>query len=193
MSLAEYLAFEDASPLKHEFVAGEVYAMSGATTRHNLITLNIVRRLWEPARAHGCRIFATDVKLRVGADRIYYPDAIIVCGVAAEVELIIEEPTVIVEVMSRSTRATDRREKREAYQRIPSLRCYLIVEQRWREVHAYQRTAGGEWIASELQGDDELIVPHLDARLLLGEIYDDVPMPPLGVKEEDWELDDDEE
>ena len=193
MSLAQYLAFEDTSPLKHEFVAGEVHTMSGATTRHNLITLNIVRRLWEPTRAHGCRIFATDVKLRAAADRIYYPDAIIACGAAAEVELIIEEPTVIVEVASRSTRATDRREKREAYQRIPSLRCYLIVEQHWREVLAYQRTADGGWILSEHTGEGELVALPFDTQLSLNEIYDDVPMPPLGVKETEWELSDDED
>lgn len=110
MSLDEYLAFEERSPLRHEYVAGEVYTMTGATTRHNLITLNIVSHLRGAARSHGCRVFATDVKLR-SADRVYCPDVIVACGKAANVELIVEEPSLVVEVTSPSTRATDRREK----------------------------------------------------------------------------------
>ena len=126
---------EEASPVKHEFVAGEVYAMSGVTLRHNLITLNIVRGLHGPARARRCSVLATDVKLRV-MDRIYYPDVIVACGKAAEVELIIDEPSLMVEVTSPSTRVVDRREKLDAYLRIPSLRQYLIVDQRrWRPHH----------------------------------------------------------
>ena len=107
MSLDEYLAFEEQSPIRHEYVAGEVHAMTGATTRHNLITLNIAAHLRTAARARGCKVFATDVKLRV-ADRVYYPDVIVACGRGADVGLIVEEPTLVVEVTSPSTRATDR-------------------------------------------------------------------------------------
>jgi Uma2 family endonuclease len=120
LSLDEYLVMEEASPVKHEFVAGEVYTMSGVTLRHNLITLNIVRRLHGLARGRRCSVLATDVKLRV-MDRIYYPDVIAACGKAAEVELIIDEPSLIVEVTSTSKRVVDRREKLDAYLRIPSL------------------------------------------------------------------------
>lgn len=94
---------------------------------------------------------------------------------------------------SRSTRATDRREKREAYQRIPSLRSYIIVEQRWREVILYERDDEGEWLSVELQGNGDLVIPPFGARLSLDDIYDDVPMPPLGVREDEWELSDGED
>lgn len=156
MSLDEYLAFEEQSPVKHEYVAGEVYAMSGVTTRHNLITLNITRHLHNAARSHGCKVFATAVKLRAAADRIYYPDVILACGKAADVELIVEEPSLVVEVTSPSTRGTDRREKLDSYRRIPSLRMYLIVEQRRRHVLAYRREPNGEWLREEFLGQGEI-------------------------------------
>ena len=126
MAVEEYLAFEARSPVKHEYVAGEVYAMSGVTTRHNLITLNFTRHLHNVARARGCRVFATDVKLRAAADRIYYPDVILACGTAAAVELIVEAPSVIVEVTSSSTRATDRRDVDDVLQVIDVRRDEVI-------------------------------------------------------------------
>ncbi len=193
MSLDEYLAFEEKSPVKHEYVSGEVYAMTGVTTRHNLITLNIARHLHDAARSHGCRVFATDVKLRA-ADRVYYPDVILACGKAAEVELIIEEPSLVVEVTSPSTRATDRREKLDSYRRIPSLRMYLIVEQRRRHVLVYARSANGEWVRDAATGENNIPIPPLDTRITLDEIYEDIDLPPLAVGEgEYWEDYGDEE
>ena len=186
MSLDEYLAFEEKSPVKHEYVSGEVYAMTGVTTRHNLITLNIVRHLHDAARSHGCRVFATDVKLHA-ADRVYYPDVILACGKAAEVELIIEEPSLVVEVTSPSTRATDRREKLDTYRRLPSLHVYLIVEQRRRHVLVYARDATGQWVRDEVTGETDVPIPPLDTRLTLDEIYEGIQLPPLAVGEgEDW-------
>ena len=79
MTLDEYLAFEEESPMRHEYVAGEVYAMSGPTTRHNTISLNIHRHLHTPARRRGCRVFVEAIKLHV-LDRVYYPDVMIACG-----------------------------------------------------------------------------------------------------------------
>lgn len=187
MSLEAYLEFEERSPVKHEYVGGEVYAMSGVTTRHNLINLNITWHLRKAARARGCRVFAVDVKLRAAVDRIYYPDVIVACGKAAQVELIIEEPTLVVEVTSSSTRATDRREKLDAYRRIPSLQTYLIVDQRRRHVFVYRRE-GGDWLREEVAGDGGIPIPGLDTELTLDDIYDDVPLPPLAVGEgEEWE------
>jgi len=187
MSLDEYLAFEEQSPIRHEYVAGEAYAMSGATTRHNLITLNVASYLRTAARARGCKVFATDVKLRV-TDRIYYPDVIVVCGRAAEVELIVEEPTLVVEVTSPSTRATDRREKLESYRRVPSLSVYLIVAQRRRHVLAYTRLPEGEWLRTEYAGQDQIPIPVLGAEIGVDDIYEGVQLPPLAVGEgEEWD------
>ena len=192
MSLEEYLVFEERSPIKHEYVAGEVHAMTGVTTRHNLITLNLVRHLHAAARSRGCKVFATDVKLQTG-DRVYYPDVILACGRAAEVELIVEEPSLVVEVTSPSTRATDRREKLESYRQIPSLRMYLIVEQRRRHVLAYGRPEGGDWQRDEFAGQGEIDIPVLGIGISLDAIYEGVELPPLAVGEGDWEGGDDSE
>ena len=193
MSIEAYLEFEERSPLKHEYVAGEAYAMSGVTTRHNLINLNITWHLRTAARAHGCRVFAADVKLRAAADRVYYPDVILACGKAAHVDLIVEEPVLVVEVTSPSTRATDRREKLAAYQHIPSLRMYLIVDQRRRHVFVYRRDAAGDWLREEVTGDGAIAIPTLGTQLGMDEIYDDVPLPPLAVGEDEAWGDDIEE
>ena len=188
MTLDEYLAFEERATIKHEYVAGEVYAMSGVTTRHNTITLNITRHLHAAARAAGCRVFATNVKLRAAADRIYYPDVIVACGKAAQVERIVAGPTLIAEVTSQSTHATDRREKLDAYRRIASLGMYLIVDQRRRHVFVYARDGAGEWLREEATGDGVIAIPMLDTKLRLDDVYDDVPLPPLAVGEgEEWE------
>jgi Uma2 family endonuclease len=187
MSLDEYLAWENEHPLRHEYVAGEVFVMVGGTTKHNLITLNIARSLHGAARKRGCRIFANDVKLRAGSDRVYYPDILLACGAAASVEMIVEEPSLVVEVASRSTHATDRREKLDAYMKLPSLRSYLIIEQRRRKVLAYTRDHRSEWARAELSGSGEIRLDFLDTTLSLDEIYDDVPLLPLQVGEEDDE------
>jgi len=192
MTLEEYLAFEENSPVKHEYVGGEVFAMSGVTTRHNLINLNLTHHLRDAAKRRGCRVFGIDVKLKAAKDRIYYPDLVVASGKAAEVELIVDAPTVVVEITSPSTRATDRREKLDAYQRIPSLRSYLVVEQRRRQVFVYTRRADGEWDRVEALGSGDVAIPSLDMTLTLDDIYDDVPLPPLTVGEDD-EMDEDDE
>ncbi|MGH7638591.1 MAG: Uma2 family endonuclease [Gemmatimonadaceae bacterium] len=192
MTLEEYLEFEENSPIKHEYVAGEVFAMSGVTTRHNLINLNMTHHLRDAAKRRGCRVFGMEVKLRAGKDRIYYPDIIVACGKAADVELIVEAPAVVVEITSPSTHATDRREKLDAYQRLPSLRSYLVVEQRRRQVIVYTRTRGA-WRRDEVAGAGDAAIPALGLTLTLDDIYDDVPLPPLTVGEEDEDFDDADE
>jgi Uma2 family endonuclease len=184
LTLAEYLAWEETTSTKHEFVAGEVYAMTGVTVRHNVITLNLVRHLHGPARARQCSVLATDVKLRAD-DRIYYPDLMVVCGKAADVELIVNAPSLVAEVTSPSTRSIDRREKLDAYLKIPALRQYLVVDQRRKHVLSYRRADdGSEWLRDEFEGDVAVPVPTLDTRVTMTELYQDVKLPPLTVKEE---------
>ncbi len=185
MTLDEYLAFEQKSRVRHEYVKGEVFAMSGTTTRHNLIVQNVARGLHAAARPRRCRVFVESIWLRAAEDRMYYPDILVACGAAAEVELIVEQPTLVVEVSSPSTRSTDRREKLDAYRQIPSLRAYLIVAQRHRHVLAYTRSGAGEWQRTELAGAGEVSLDCLGTTLGLDAIYDDVPMPPLTVGEPD--------
>jgi Uma2 family endonuclease len=184
MSIEEYLAFEETALERHEYVAGEVFAMTGASLRHNRICSNILRSLHGPARRKGCWVYIEAVKLRAASDIIYYPDIIVSCGRAGDDELVVDAPSLIVEVASPSTRGIDRREKLATYRRIASLQAYLLVEQRQRQVVLYARDAIDEWQRIELVGAGDAPLPFLDFSLTLDAIYEDIELPPMQVGEE---------
>ena len=139
MSIEEFLELENASTARHEYVAGQVYAMVGTTGRHNAIALNVVTRLRAASRNGACSVYIIDLKVRAGRDRIYYPDGVVVCSPHAGDTLVFDNPCLILEVTSRSTRRIDRGEKLDAYLAIPSLRAYVIAEQDRRHVTFYSR------------------------------------------------------
>jgi Uma2 family endonuclease len=172
MTVDEYLRFEENSPLKHEFVGGEVYAMSGATIRHNTITRNIIGRLLSVAGDGPCQLFFSDVRLRAADDAYYYPDVMVVCGAVSQQDIIVHEPCVVVEVTSPSTARIDRREKLAAYRQISSLRAYLVVDHRRRRVEQHWRDdSSATWTREEIVGEGNVAVPCLDTELTLDTIY----------------------
>jgi Uma2 family endonuclease len=143
--LVDYLAREETAPVRHEYVAGQVYAMTGGTMRHNRIAFNVARVLADRLDGTPCQVFINDVKLHVqAADSVYYPDVFVVCdaGVAAG-ERVAHDAVLVVEVLSDSTAATDRREKLAAYRKLPGLRAYWIVSQDEQRVEVYGRDAAG--------------------------------------------------
>jgi Uma2 family endonuclease len=184
MTVEEFLAFEKDNLVRHEYVAGEVYRLSGPRMRHNLISLNIATRLRGPARARGCRVYVESTMVRVNADVMYYPDVCWVCGEPGPDDWVADNPSLVVEVASRSTRATDRREKLNNYRSISTLQYYIIVEQRRREVTLHFRKTDGSWDRLEFLGTGRLDLSTLGASLTLDEIYDDVPMPDLRMSEQ---------
>src|SRR5262245_51494053 len=121
MTVEEYLAFENSSPMRHEFVAGRVYAMTGTTARHNRIVSNIHARLRTATSKGTCAAYFIDLRVRVARNRIYYPDAVVVCTPHHGDALLFETPCLVVEVTSAATRRIDRGEKLDAYLGIPSL------------------------------------------------------------------------
>jgi Uma2 family endonuclease len=172
MTVEEYLRFDERSPIRHEFVAGEVYAMSGVTLRHNRISLNIATHLSAAAGDGPCQVFSTDVRLRADGDVYYYPDAMVVCGQVAELDIVVAAPCVVVEVTSPSTARIDRGEKLTAYRSIPSVRAYVIVDHRRRRVERHWRAdEGSAWNREEIVGDGSVRVPCLDVELSLDTIY----------------------
>ena len=180
MTVEEYFRFEEGSPIKHEYVAGEVYAMSGATARHNLIAGAIFATLFSAADDGSCRVFMSDMRLEAAGDKYYYPDVVVVCTPIAELDIVARGPCVVVEVTSPITARIDRGEKLETYRRIPTLRAYLAVDHRRRRVERHWRdTPAGEWLHEEITGDAEspIPVPCLDVHLTLGEIYRRVALP----------------
>lgn len=170
----EYLAGEAVSEVKHEFIGGQVYAMTGASRRHGLIASALIFALTPAARSKKCQLFAADMKLRleVGGETIfYYPDVMASCDPADRDPYVTRNPCLIIEILSESTARIDRREKLLAYQTIPSLQSYLLIEQEWRHVELYRRATG--WQA-ERYNDGVLPMECLDTSLSLDDIYADV-------------------
>jgi Uma2 family endonuclease len=184
VGIEDYLAFENASPTRHEYVAGQVYAMTGTTARHNQIVLNISGRLRAVTAGGPCKTYVIDLKVRAGRDRVYYPDAVVVCTPHSGDTLMFNEPCLIVEVTSRSTRRIDHGEKLDAYLGLPSLRGYLVAEHDRRRVTLYMRDATGEWNREEAVATGRLAIPCPETVLSVDDIYAGVELPPLRVSEE---------
>jgi Uma2 family endonuclease len=180
ITVTEYLRLDESSPVKHEYVAGEVYAMAGVTFRHNRISRNIVLRLSSAAGDGPCEVFSSDVRLRAADDVYYYPDVMVICRRVAELEVVATDPCVVIEVTSTGTARIDRGEKTTAYRAIPSVRTYLIVDHRRRRVERHWREVpDGEWRRDEIVGDAQAPIPIacLGASLTLDTIYRRVDLP----------------
>lgn len=143
-----YLDTERHSSVKHEYVDGQVYALAGAADRHNRIAGNLFFRLRGAAGVEPCRVYMNDMKVRIQNDltsRFYYPDVMVTCDPDDTEDYFKTSPCLLAEVLSPSTQGTDRREKLLAYQSIPSLTHYLIVEPEMRFVELYRRDERGWW------------------------------------------------
>jgi Uma2 family endonuclease len=177
MTADEYLAFEEASDVKHEYVDGYVYPMGGATERHERIVANVLGHLWMASRGGPCAAFGSNLKVSTPDGRFYYPDGLVVCSTRDEDVAFVVDPCVIVELTSPSTRRTDQYEKRDSYARISSLRAYLVVEQGQRQVDRWWRDADGGWQHEVLVEMGTVEVPCPTMTLSLDEIYEGVTFP----------------
>lgn len=180
MSFDEYLAFEEASDQRHEFVDGFAYAMAPVRRSHGAITLNIAARLWTRTRNTPCHAYAEQFQVRPPDGRIFYPDVMVSCGpVPPDDAVFLNDPLLIVEVLSRGTGRTDHGEKRESYQGIRTLQAYLIVERTWRAVHRHWREADGGWQRDLVAGTGAVVpLPGPLGVLTLDEIFERVELPP---------------
>jgi Uma2 family endonuclease len=185
MTVEEYLRFDEQSPVRHEFVTGEVYAMSGATARHDLIAGTLYAALVAAERG-SCRVFTSDMRVRVANDRYYCPDVSVVCAAVAERDTVLREPCVVIEVTSPATARIDRREKLDAYRQVESLRTYLIVDHRRRRVERHWRaTSADAWQREEIAGTSgtTIAIPCVDVSLSLDAVYRRVELPAVSEPE----------
>jgi len=181
MTEADYLRVEETAAVRHEFVAGRVHAMAGASERHNRIALNIAFHLRAATRGRTCRAFMADMKLRLDEGPLfYYPDAMLVCDPADDHPTYKRAPCLIAEVLSPATAAIDQREKWAAYRGLPSLRYYLLVDSERLWARAFFRDAQGGWLEQELDRDDALEIACNGARvvLTLDDLYEDTGLLP---------------
>ncbi|MBK7704248.1 MAG: Uma2 family endonuclease [Acidobacteria bacterium] len=177
ISVADYLDGELISEVRHEYLDGEVFAMAGASERHHRISLNLAKRLDDHLERSKCQAFMAEMKLKADEKTFYYPDVFVSCDKDPQSEYFREEPVLIIEVVSASTRQIDKREKLRAYQAIPTVQEYVIVEQDKVLVELHRRLPDGRWLTHIYnKGDfDEIIeFRSVEMTVTLEEIYNRV-------------------
>ncbi|WP_199792736.1 Uma2 family endonuclease [Melaminivora suipulveris] len=180
VSVEQYLEGEQRTDVRHEYLAGHLVAMGGASDWHGLIAGSLHALLLPHARRKGCQLFLADMKVRIeheGDDWFYYPDLVLACDPAdRESRYFRRNPCLLVEVLSPSTEQTDTREKLLAYRLLPGLREYLLLRQDRVQADLYRRGDDGRWQHLRLDAPDGMLeLRCVDARLSLRDIYIDVP------------------
>lgn len=180
LTLDEYLDGERSSPIKHEYAAGRVFAMAGASERHNRIALNLGAHLHRATRASDCVAFISDMRVRID-QVVYYPDLMVCCDPADNDPYLKQSPCLVIEVLSESTERIDRGEKLHNYQQIGSLQACVLVAQDTPCVEIYRRTSGPHWQYESYSAADDLIeLPCPPSALTLAEIYERIEFPTAG-------------
>lgn len=185
ISVEDYLASEKLSSIKHEYFNGEVYAMAGSSDNHNFIAGEIYSALLIHLRDSPCQPFIGDIKVRARQDVYYYPDVLVSCEQNPENPHFRNNPILIIEVVSKSTERIDRREKVFAYQQIPSLQEYVVVDQYRMEVQVHRRQENGGWITYFFNERDDIVeFTSVDLTIPLPEIYRRVTFEPNADRDE---------
>jgi len=173
-SLRECILREQESPLKHEYLAGQIYAMAGGTPEHALLASVISAKLSAALDGSRCDVYSSDLRIRVRkADLTTYPDASVVCGqprTDPEDKNSVINPIVIVEVTSKSTEKYDRGEKFEHYKQIPSLQEYVIVSHSEPAIEV-RRRVGGRWTSRVARAGEQAVLSSVDVALDVDAIY----------------------
>jgi Uma2 family endonuclease len=176
-SFAEYVALEAISPVRHEYFDGQVWAMAGGSPSHAAIAVSVASLLRAGLRGRPCRVFGSDLRIRVRATGLgTYPDVSVVCE---SLELDPEDakghtvvnPILVVEVLSPSTEDYDRGEKLAAFKRIASLREVVLVAHDERRLEIWRRV-GAIWTTEIVRGDAVARLESVSCDLPLGEVYD---------------------
>ncbi len=182
LTIDEFLEMEEKSDVKHEYYKGRIFAMSGPKLDHIRITTNLTALLRWKLRESGCEVFPTDLRVYVeSGELLTYPDLSIVCGALAtrnNDDWNLMNPSVIFEVLSKSTMDYDRNEKFELYKALPSLREYILVDSRSVLVEQYCKSGEGKWILRKYDRlTDAFVLETVKVRLLLEEVYESVRFP----------------
>lgn len=176
MTPEEFLAFERASDVKHEYIGGQIVAMGGAKRNHNIVSINLGSELNRIIEEKDCEAYLADMRVFLPSTNEYaYPDISVVCGEPVFQDEVLDtlvNPLLIVEVLSDSTEAYDRGLKFRLYRSVKSLREYVIVSQNQPRIEKYVKKGDGFWVLSETAGiDSELLLESIGSAVLLSRIY----------------------
>ena len=175
-----YMAWEEDQPERHEYLGGEVFAMSGGTDAHYTILGNAYAELRAALAGKPCRAFLSGMKLRVDrADAVFYPDVFVTCDPRdrqPEASLAKQHPALIIEVLSDSTAAFDRGRKFEHYQQIDTLQEYLLIEQDRKHADLFRKNSEGLWVLHPAGEGDVVRLESVGAAVALDGLYEDVEL-----------------
>ena len=176
----EYLELEQTSDIRHEYFAGEVFAMAGGSKEHNIISGNIYSLLRSRLRGSSCNVFMSDIKVRINLANdnktiFYYPDVVVSCDTEDQDRYFLNYPCLIIEVLSPITETIDRREKLVNYRGLPSLKEYILISQDEFKVEVYRQDEKGNWtIQTLINYNDKLHLDSVGLILEMTEIYEDI-------------------
>lgn len=176
---AEYLEYDLHSEFKNEFFNGQIYAMAGASEKHNTISINLSSELRAQLKNKPCKVYAGDMRIKVKTTGLYaYPDVLVVCPelqFSGDKPDTLLNPIVIIEILSDSTESTDRGAKFSHYRQIPSLREYVLVSQNSLKIEKYHLNASSKWELEETTEEIPQIELHsISCLLKLEEVYDKI-------------------
>ncbi len=177
MTCEEFLAWERRQELRYEFDGFQPIAMTGGTFEHAIIQRNLITALTNRLRGKPCQAVGSELKISV-AGSIRYPDALVICSPVARGAVVVDDPVVVFEVLSRSTSVTDRVVKNREYRDTASIVRYVILEQLSQAATAFER-AGEDWVGRIYEGEAVLRMPELGIELPLADLYDGVQFPEL--------------
>lgn len=179
ISAQEYLHRERNAEYRSEYFRGEMFAMAGASANHNLIVANCVMTLGQQLKKKPCRVYPSDLKLRIESTGLYtYPDLSVVCGepqLDSDMGDVLLNPVVLVEVLSEATEAYDRGKKFEHYRKIPSLKHYVLISQDRLSIDCFTRSIDERWELSSCQSPaGHIELNEIGCQLSISEVYDKV-------------------
>ncbi len=181
ISPEQYLEMERISEIKHEYYKGEIFAMSGASWEHNVITYNINRIVAPFVHKKGCKLFGSDLRVHIPENSLFtYPDFTIVCENYHSAIMYADNltnPSVIIEILSKSTRDYDRGTKFNLYRNIKTLKEYLLIDSTSISIEIFARQNDNSWILTEFkQLSESFTITSIGLTLQLNELYEDVKM-----------------
>ncbi|MEG3892174.1 Uma2 family endonuclease [Microcoleus sp. Z1_A1] len=176
MTAAEYLVWEAKQELRHEYIDGEIVAMTGGSLPHNDIALNLYRALYPHLRERGCRVNVSDAKVQARKNsRYFYPDLVVSCDPDdLKSREFIQKPKVIVEVLSPGTANYDRTKKLKYYRQIPSLQEYVLVDSEEIVVEVYRRGEGKMWLYYEYEAGEAISLESIEFECAIELVYEGV-------------------
>ncbi|TAD80076.1 MAG: Uma2 family endonuclease [Oscillatoriales cyanobacterium] len=177
LSPDDYLDLEAQSDIRHEYWDGQAYAMAGGTDAHNTIAGNLFAELRSHLRGTGCRVFMSDMKVRINqGTKFFYPDLMVTCDSGDRNQKLYKSaPCLIVEVLSDSTEAFDRGRKFAAYRQLDRLQEYVLISAHQPQVDLFRRSETGQWVLQSDEGiDAALVLETVGYRIGFDRLYEDV-------------------